>query len=278
MNNKPSLISEDMIDNIISEKNVLVYETPSNTVNSSNFQSFNNLLFICCFIILILFFINKSLNYYNKHHIQNIQKKHHQKINNPNKQIVYANDTSDTFRPIEQSYTEAFSQNTKKQIPKKLKTCKMNNQNNQAMQHESMQNQLMQNKQISNKPMNNQNYIDDIRTEQQIPSNVNYSKTVNVNEEKNVYEQFNNVQSKEDQKQLTYEEIQNLRNQQNEEIGNSFNNNNQTDLRDNTQYNVKKDNSMQNIQQEINAQQEIYSSNEVDSAPLGGDSLSFSYL
>ena len=42
MNNKPSLISEDMIDNIISEKNVLVYETPSNTVNSSNFQSFNN--------------------------------------------------------------------------------------------------------------------------------------------------------------------------------------------------------------------------------------------
>ena len=39
-----------------------------------------------------------------------------------------------------------------------------------------------------------------------------------------VYEQFNNVQSKEDQKQLTYEEIQNLRNQQNEEIGNSFNN------------------------------------------------------
>ena len=69
-----------------------------------------------------------------------------------------------------------------------------------------------------------------------------------------------------------------MRNQQNKEIGQSFESNHEMDLRDNTQYNVKKDNTMQNVQQEIKSQKEIFSSNEGDSFPLGADSLSFSYL
>ena len=250
--NKPNLISPDMIDDIISKKDVYIYKTQSNT---SNFQSFNNMLFICCSILLVLFFINKSLNYYNKHQASELQRQRNVQRNIQEKIVhkpVYPNDNTANLRSLSRSFSEPFSQNIKK-LPEKIK---MNNQ------------------QMNNKP----NYTNDLRTEQQIPSNLNFSKTVNVNSEKNVYEQFNNVQSKEDQKQVSYDEIQNLRNQQNEEIGQSFENNQKIDLRDNTQYNVKKDNTMENIQQEINSQKEIFSSNEVNNSPLGGDSLSFSYL
>ena len=276
-NTKPNLISNDMIDDIISKKNVYIYKTPSNT---SNFQSFNNMLFICCSILLVLFFINKSLNYYNKHQASQMQRQAQHRI--VNKPTVSANNNTDGYRPISTPYTEPFSQTIKKKLPENIKMNKLikNAQmNNAQMNNAQMNNVQMNNAQMNNAQMNNaQSYTDNLRTEQQIPSNLNFSKTVDVNSEKNVYEQFNSVQSKEDQKQLSYEEIEKLRNQQNQEIGQSFENNQEIDLRDNAQYNVKKDNTMQNIQQEINSQKEIFSSNEVNSTPLGGDSLSFSYL
>ena len=88
-----------------------------------------------------------------------------------------------------------------------------------------------------------------------------------------------------EKKELTYDDIENLRNKQDQDITNNLNNNDNVDIRKNTNYNNKKDNrrfnkqinNINNIKNEIKQENELYES-QLDAGTLNNDSLSFSFL
>jgi len=302
---RPALVTDSIIENIISEKPLHIYRVMQPT-------KYNNKLCIISVSVIILFLVYK--NYVKNQQLQRqrikkkleeLHKQSQHKIQQkqvptqPYPYIPQPPMRDNNYIPdIPEPYVENFSQQTNdnknNQFDQQISVEKENIHLNQS--YDSPQsNQSFDSPQINNysnqEPLNdttNDRLIDTIHNipnykvkETTLP-NINYKNTTDINtaDPMDLIRPTQNEMPKE----LSLDDLQKLRSLQDSDIKKIFNDSSNTnvDIRKTTSYNNKKDhrndNNMKNIQQEVQSEQKLHGDN-LGSSTLGADdSLSFSFL
>ena len=302
---RPVLVTDSIIENIISEKPLHIYRVMQPT-------KYNNKLCIISVSVIILFLVYKKYIKNQQLQRQRMQKKleelhrQSQQESQPNQVQTHSypyisqppmRDTN-YIPDIPEPYVENFSQQTNdnknNQFDQQISVEKENIHLNQS--YDSPQsNQSFDSPQINNysnqEPLNettNDRLIDTIHNipnykvkETTLP-NINYKNTTDINttDPMDLIRPTQNEMPKE----LSFDDLQKLRSLQDSDIKKIFNDSSNTnvDIRKTTSYNNKKDhrndNNMKNIQQEVQSEQKLHGDN-LGSSTLGADdSLSFSFL
>jgi hypothetical protein len=107
--------------------------------------------------------------------------------------------------------------------------------------------------------------------------NINYNNSINVRETDPI--QLTRPVESDQPREMSYDELEKLRNQQDQDIKNGLDNPSSVDIRKTTEYNNKKDHkndiNIQNIRDEVAGERQMQ---ELETGNLADDSLSFSFL
>jgi hypothetical protein len=160
----------------------------------------------------------------------------------------------------------------------KLEQSESNHQNNytENFTSDNRFNQLRNSEGLMN-PIKNDRLNDCKLQETQLP-NINYTNNVDINKTDPI--ELMKLNNNSEHKEMSFDQMEKLRTQLDQEIKNGFDKEPIKDIRNSTEYNNKKDNkniNINSIQKEIESEQKLHNS-DLTSGNLSDDSLSFSFL
>lgn len=281
---KPNLITDSIIQKIMNDHPIHYYSI-------HNKAKIGNLICFGSIVLIFIFLIYKNIAKRNRIKDNNLKQLYEKQL--PEKQLYEKQLYEKQLYEQNQNYIQP-SQNLQKPQPylninetfsqQQSDNPPLNNNNNdQFIQHNNNDLLIKPNNPNINNVIKNDRLTNNFEVKETQYPNINYVNNMDINKTNPI--DLISMNNSPDKKDLTYDDIEQLRNQQDKDIQNNLNNTDTPDIRTNINYNNKKDNrpfnkqinNIDTIKNEIKQEQELYES-QLDSSNLTNDSLSFSFI